>query len=210
MKLLCCVLMSFFAFSEARAVVYGDHWVALSPEEKEMLEIGLEESPLPSYCPRLTEFAAKARWDRPALDAEADLILVDKKRRLIHLMRQEQILATYTMALGGNPMGHKKKEGDEKTPEGRYIFEVKNLKSEYHLSLGINYPNRKDKAEAHKNGIKDPGDSIMIHGLPNNWVKRKLIRHPRDWTKGCMAVTNSEIEEIFARMPLGGLIEICP
>lgn len=210
MKLLCCVLISFFALSEARAVVYGDHWVALSPEEKEMLEIGLEEAQLPSFCPRTGEFAAKARWVRPAIDAEADFILVDKKRRLIHLMRQEQILATYTMALGGNPTGHKKKEGDEKTPEGRYIFEVKNLKSEYHLSLGINYPNRKDKDDAFKSGIKDPGDAIMIHGLPNSWVKRKFIRHPRDWTKGCMAVTNAEIEEIFARMPLGGMIEICP
>lgn len=210
MKLIFCILISFLVLSEAHAVVYGDHWVALSPEEKEMLEIAIEEAALPSYCPRLGEFAAKSRWERPALEVEADLILVDKKRRLIHLMQQEQILATYSTALGGSPVGHKKKEGDEKTPEGRYIFEVKNLKSEYHLSLGINYPNRKDKADALKNGIKDPGDSIMIHGLPNSWIKRKLIRHPRDWTKGCMAVTNSEIEEIFARMPLGGMIEICP
>lgn len=192
------------------AIIKGDGFEMLSPEESRMLEVGLESSELPSLCPRAKEFAENARWEHAPISQKLDFVLVDKKRRMLHVMRHGQVLATYTVALGGNPQGHKKNEGDQRTPEGRYFFDLKKEKSEYHLGLRINYPNAKDLAEAKKNGIKNPGDSILIHGLPNSWVKRKVIRHPRDWTKGCMAVRDYEIEEIYANMDLGGMIEICP
>lgn len=191
------------------AAIKGEGYEALTSREVQMLEYGLNQSNLPSYCSRTKEFAAKARWE-DAPTGKADFILVDKKRRQLHLLRQDQVLATYTVAFGGNPYGHKVSEGDQRTPEGLYFFDLKNSKSQYHLSLRINYPNTKDLAKARERGIQNPGADIMIHGLPNSWIKRKVVRHPRNWTRGCMAVYNYQIEEIYKRMDLGGLIEICP
>lgn len=200
------LLFSLPAFSTER----GDNYEALTPREKQLLENGLAESTFPSLCPRTREFAEKARWEHDPITTKTDFVLVDKKRRLIHLLNREQVLATYQMALGGNPVGHKSMEGDQKTPEGVYFIDLKNRKSDFHLSLRISYPNTRDIEEALRRGIRDPGKDIMIHGLPNSWIKRKLIRHPRDWTKGCMAVTSDEVEEIFSSVDLGSVVEICP
>ncbi|UOF02190.1 L,D-transpeptidase family protein [Bdellovibrio reynosensis] len=191
------------------AVGRTEHYEYLTPTEKLLLENGINESTLESRCPRTAEFAKKARWDAP-LKEKADFILVDKKRRLIHIINQETVLASFRMALGTNPVGDKIAEGDARTPEGVYFIDLKNRKSEFHLSLGINYPNSKDIEEAKQKGINFPGKDIMIHGLPNGWLKRKVIKHPRDWTKGCMAVRDYEIEYIFTAVDLGTLIEICP
>lgn len=188
----------------------GDGYEYLTPQEKDILERTLEQTPPHSLCPRTAEFSRKSREESLPMGTKSDFILVDKQRRLIHLLHGEQVLATYHMALGGRPVGHKVMEGDERTPEGLYFFDLKNERSEYHLSLRINYPNSRDLKNAKEKGIPAPGKDIMIHGLPNSWIKRKLIRHPRDWTRGCMAVTSSEVEEIFAAVELGSLIEICP
>ena len=139
-----------------------------------------------------------------------DSILVSKKQRRLVLISKGVVFAAYRIALGKNPIGDKYEEGDSKTPEGLYFIDFKNSYSDYHLSLKINYPNTQDIEESRRLGISDPGGDIMIHGLPNNPIKRKLIRHPSDWTRGCMAVTNNEIEQIFQTVELGTPIEICP
>jgi murein L,D-transpeptidase YafK len=182
----------------------------LRPEQKAYLEEGIAASEWPSYCPKTKELALKRVTPPAGVLTKSEVIVIDKSRRLIHLMHNEQIIATYRMALGTSPVGDKQKEGDNKTPEGRYFVELKNIKSEYHLSLRLNYPNKQDIEEAARAGIKDPGKDIMIHGLPNNWFKRKMINHPQDWTRGCIAVTDKEIEQIYATIDLGTYIEICP
>ncbi|MGZ3768025.1 MAG: L,D-transpeptidase family protein [Bdellovibrio sp.] len=199
----------FFIFAvQASAVQFKNGTEFLSPEEKAVIEKKLEEEKPPSLCERTEGFFQKS----PIVNQQAkvDKILVDKKRRLLHLLNGEEVIATYRMALGFNPTGHKEMEGDGRTPEGLYFIELKNLKSAYYLSLRVNYPNAKDLAAALLKGIKDPGKDIMIHGLPNNWFVRKIIKHPADWTKGCMAVTNEEIKQIYSMVNLGTLIEICP
>lgn len=196
--------------SLSNAVERSNGYEALTPTEKQMLETGLEQSSWPSLCPRTKEFYEKSLRHHPRVAIKTDFILVDKKRRLIHLLQQEQVLATYRMALGGNPVGDKEREGDQKTPEGLYFIDLKNSKSEFYLSLRINYPNTRQIQQAKEKGIKDPGKDIMIHGLPKSWIRRKFIKHPNDWTKGCMAVTNEEIEEVFSSVDLGTVVEICP
>lgn len=141
---------------------------------------------------------------------KVDFILVEKKRRRLYLISQGRSINSFRIALGGNPIGDKYQEGDNKTPEGMYFIDFKNSYSDYHLSLRINYPNAQDIEESRRMGIYNPGGDIMIHGLPNNPIKRRLIRHPSDWTRGCMAVTNTEVERIFASVELGTPIEICP
>ncbi|MNL06574.1 L,D-transpeptidase catalytic domain [compost metagenome] len=182
----------------------------LRPDQKAYLEEGIAASEWPSYCPKTKELALKRVTPPAGKLIKTEVIVVDKARRLIHLMHNDQIIATYRMALGTSPVGDKQKEGDNKTPEGRYFIELKHPKSEYHLGLRLNYPNKLDIEDALRQGIKDPGKDIMIHGLPNNWFKRKMINHPKDWTRGCMAVTDSEIRQIYAAIDLGTYIEICP
>lgn len=199
-------LISPMAFSIER----NESFEYLTPREKILLETGIEESEFPRLCPHSKLYAEKSQWNHSFKKIKADYLLVDKKRRLLHLLNQGEILATYRIALGGNPVGDKVAEGDLKTPEGLYFFDLKNRQSDYHLSLRINYPNSQDLADAKRKGIEDPGKDIMIHGLPNSWLKRKFIRHPNDWTKGCIAVTSYEVIEIFESVDLGTMIEICP
>lgn len=193
----------------AQAEISPDGYEYLLPEEKAYLEEGIAASEYPSYCPRTQELALKRVTPPAGALTKTEVIVVDKARRLIHLIHNEQIIASYTMALGTAPIGDKEREGDNKTPEGRYFIELKHPKSEYHLALRINYPSKIDIEEAKRKGIKDPGSNIMFHGLPNNWFKRKMINHPKDWTRGCMAVTDAEIRQIYAAIDLGTYVEIC-
>lgn len=165
-----------------------------------------------SQCQRAYEFSKVPQRGPITVEGQAQFILVDKGDRLLHLVSGDgRLMKSYRMALGKNPTGHKRMEGDNKTPEGLYFVYVKNGRSEFHLSLKINYPRPFDVGSALKNGIKDPGKDIMIHGLPNSAFRRAFIKHPQqDWTRGCMAVTKSEIEEIWRRTNLGIWIEICP
>jgi tetratricopeptide (TPR) repeat protein len=138
-----------------------------------------------------------------------DRVLIEKKNRRLTLISKGEAIKTYKIALGGNPVGPKERQGDNKTPEGTYTIESRNRHSEYHLSLRISYPNAKDKRRAKELGVS-PGGDIMIHGIKNglSWVGG--FHTEIDWTNGCIAVTNKDMEEIARLVPDGTPIEIRP
>ena len=138
---------------------------------------------------------------------KADFVLVDKSDRTLTLYRAGAELKTYRgIAFGDQPHGHKRYEGDERTPEGRYQIDTRNPASAYHLSLRISYPGPEDRARAEAAG-RDPGGDIFIHGQPN---RSPIERLAGDWTDGCIAVSNAEIEELWDAVPDGTPIEIRP
>jgi len=139
----------------------------------------------------------------------ADRILIEKNARRLMLISQGEVLKSYNIALGGNPIGPKERQGDNKTPEGTYVIDGRNKDSRFHLSLRISYPNERDKNRAKKLGVS-PGGDIMIHGIKNGtpWVGDAHTEV--DWTKGCIAVTDEEIEEISRLTPIGTVVEIRP
>lgn len=139
----------------------------------------------------------------------ADRILIEKKERRLTLLTKGKVLRTYKIALGGNPNGPKERQGDNKTPEGIYVIDSKNNNSRYHLSLHISYPNEKDKKRAKQLGVS-PGGDIMIHGIKNGFSWAGDLHTEIDWTKGCIAVSDEEIEEIGRLAPNGTLVEIRP
>jgi lipoprotein-anchoring transpeptidase ErfK/SrfK len=139
----------------------------------------------------------------------ADKILIEKKERLLMLLSRGKVLKTYKIALGGNPNGPKERQGDNKTPEGTYVIDSRNKDSRYHLSLHISYPNEKDKKRARELGVS-PGGNIMIHGIKNGFSWAGDYHTEVDWTKGCIAVTDQEIEEIAKLVPNGTIVEITP
>jgi murein L,D-transpeptidase YafK len=136
-------------------------------------------------------------------------ILVEKSKRRLHVISNGTIVKTYKISLGRNPLGDKQFEGDRKTPEGLYYINDKNPHSQYHKNMGISYPNRQDREEARILG-KKPGGQIKIHGLKNGrgWIgKLHLLK---DWTFGCIALSNSEMDELYAAVKVGTPIEIKP
>jgi murein L,D-transpeptidase YafK len=139
----------------------------------------------------------------------ADLIVVDKTTRVMTLYAKKKVIKSYRIALGGNPVGDKEQEGDSRTPEGRYIIDAKNPKSSFHLSLHISYPSKQDRAAARKRGVS-PGGAIMIHGTPEGLAALYGVGIRPDWTAGCIAVTNEEMDEIFKSVRLGTPIIIKP
>ncbi|WP_438990154.1 L,D-transpeptidase family protein [Lentibacter sp.] len=132
------------------------------------------------------------------------LVVVEKDNRSLHLLSDDRLLKSYKVHLGFNPVGHKSIEGDGRTPEGIYKIDRRNPNSEFHLSIGISYPNAADKARAKALG-KSPGGDIFIHGRP-----KKYRDGTRDWTAGCIAVTDRQMEEIYAMVPNGTPIIIKP
>ena len=140
---------------------------------------------------------------------QADLIVVKKAKRELTLMRGGRVLKTYRVALGLNPVGPKLRQGDYKTPEGLYKIVGRNAASAYHRSLHLNYPNEQDRARARRAGVP-PGGDIMIHGLPNGEGYISAAHRLSDWTWGCIAVTNEEIEEIWRLAPNGTPVRIEP
>lgn len=142
-----------------------------------------------------------------AKGTRADVVFVDKSKRRMYLKRKGKILRVYHIALGDSPKGHKVKEGDEKTPEGTYVLDWKNENSIAHRSIHISYPNAKDKAHAKKLGVS-PGGAIMIHGQMNGYGHLAPIMQQRDWTDGCIAVTDKEMDEIMSLVKVGTPINI--
>lgn len=138
-----------------------------------------------------------------------DYILVEKSKRRMTLYSKCKKVKTYRIALGQNPKGHKIHEGDGRTPEGLYRIAYKNPNSRFHLSLNVSYPNELDKARATSLG-KSPGGDIMIHGFRNGAKSTHKIHPHRDWTLGCIAVTNKEMREIYHATLTGAKIEIRP
>ena len=140
---------------------------------------------------------------------KADRVVVLKGERKLVLMRGKQVLRVYRVALGRNATGHKIKAGDNRTPEGDYVLDSRLKDSQFYRALHISYPNWYDRSRAEFLGVP-PGGAIMIHGLPND-VPRDFVGHPRiDWTNGCIAVTNREMDEIWAMVEDGTAINIYP
>jgi murein L,D-transpeptidase YafK len=139
----------------------------------------------------------------------ADRVVVHKGERRMLLMRGDSILRTYKIALGLNPIGHKERAGDFRTPEGRYMLTRRNPRSDFFLSIQVSYPNDADVRKARRNGW-DVGGSIMIHGLPNQLKHTPAYYEKRDWTDGCIAVSNSDMVEIWLLTGSNTPIEILP
>jgi len=136
-------------------------------------------------------------------------IVIVKSERTMALLSEGQVVKTYKVALGTAPVGRKERQGDHKTPEGLYVIDSKNAKSQFHLSLHISYPNAEDRARARRMGVS-PGGAIMIHGLPREFACMGALHRQTDWTDGCVAVTNEEIEEIWELVRVGTPVEIQP
>jgi murein L,D-transpeptidase YafK len=143
----------------------------------------------------------------PALVGPIDLILVEKSARRLTLIRDGRPLRTYAVALGFAPTGDKTRQGDGRTPEGRFAIDRRNDRSAFTLSLGLNYPLPEDIARARAGGY-DPGGDIFIHGQPTGMPED--TRLAGDWTAGCIALTNAEMHEIWAVTPIGTPVEIRP
>ncbi len=132
----------------------------------------------------------------------ADRIHVDKSERRMDLLRDGRVLRSYRVRLGDAPTGHKRQQGDERTPEGEYRISGRNPASRFHLSLRVSYPNAADTKQARARGV-DPGGDIFVHG-------GNIALYPRDWTDGCIAVTDREMDEIWRLVPTGVPIRIDP
>ena len=145
----------------------------------------------------------------PAVPQQADYVLVEKAARTLWLLHGDRPLRRYRVALGMDPLGPKQMEGDGRTPEGRYTIDWRNPDSHYHLALHVSYPEPSDRERAAAMNVS-PGGDIMIHGLPTDHADWGPGHVRTDWTAGCIAVTNEEIEDIWTLVPDGTPIEIRP
>ncbi len=139
----------------------------------------------------------------------AEKIIVEKEQRKLHLIKDDEIFRTFEIALGIAPIGDKQSEGDFKTPEGVYTLDTRNPNSDFFLSIHISYPNSKDWREARVKGVS-PGGQIMIHGQPNLPTYSAAYYRKQDWTNGCIAVSNSDMIDIWLMTPNDIPIEIRP
>ena len=152
--------------------------------------------------------APEARAQQAQPGEKADFVLIDKSERKLWLYQGGRVIRTYSgLQYGDAPKGHKRFQGDERTPEGRYTIDYGNAQSSYYLSLHINYPNDADRAYARARG-RSPGGDIFIHGQPNGLPFDARV--PGDWTDGCIALTNAEMAELWTLIPNGTPIEIQP
>ena len=139
----------------------------------------------------------------------ADRVVIEKDARLLHLMHDGKAFRTFKIALGIRPVGDKKSEGDFKTPEGKYTLDHRNPNSEFFLSIHVSYPNSTDRREAANLGV-EPGGAIMIHGQPNEPSRSEAYYRTQDWTNGCIAVSNSDMIDIWLMTGENTPIEIRP
>ena len=145
----------------------------------------------------------------PMMMLQADHVVVLKKERRLELLSQGKLIKTYKVALGSDPIGPKTRQGDHKTPEGSYILDSRNPHSKFYKSLHISYPSARDRAQANQGGFS-PGGDVYVHGLPNGYRYIGAAHLLRDWTDGCIAVTDEEMDEIWKAVPDGTQIEIRP
>jgi murein L,D-transpeptidase YafK len=139
----------------------------------------------------------------------ADSIVIEKGARRLTLFHIGRPIRTYLVALGRNPVGDKRAAGDRRTPEGLFYIEGRNPYSQYHLSLKISYPSAAQRERAAAMGV-NPGGNIMIHGLPNGRGDVGAYHRITDWTNGCVALTDEEIEELWSAVPIGTPVHIKP
>lgn len=156
-----------------------------------------------------TTHAPEPRMPLPPDPPRADKVVVLKGERELRLVSDGDVFARYRIALGGNPVGHKRQEGDQRTPEGRYTLDWRTNDSDYYRAIHISYPAPRDRRRAAAEGV-DPGSSIMIHGLPPKYEWMGEHHANADWTDGCIAVSNAEIDRIWKRVPNGTPIVIHP
>lgn len=152
---------------------------------------------------------SNAAFSSPMASAKADLVVVTKSEASMALLRQGKVLKKYRIAMGDNPVGHKLTEGDQRTPEGRYILDYKKSDSAYYRAIHISYPNDEDKLRADALGIS-PGGQIMIHGENPNSSLSPEEAQMYNWTDGCIAITNAEMDELWRAIDPGTPIEIWP
>jgi murein L,D-transpeptidase YafK len=140
---------------------------------------------------------------------KADAVLVIKSEKRLYLMNKGEAFASFHVTFGSNPKGHKLEQGDGRTPEGRYILDYKNAGSAYYKSIHISYPNAKDRQEALKRGV-DPGGDIMIHGQKNGYGRLSILVQRFNWTNGCIALSDRNMEQVWMAVDPGTPIEIRP
>ena len=139
----------------------------------------------------------------------ADHVMVRKKERKLELLSRGRVIRSYKVALGGDPIGPKTRQGDHKTPEGSYVLDSRYSQSQFYKSIHISYPSARDRELARQNGYSAGGD-VYVHGLPNGYRAVGAAHRLRDWTDGCIAVTDEEIDQIWKAVPDGTPIEIKP
>lgn len=157
------------------------------------------------WCLLLFVAATYSAWAQP----KADLVVVEKSEQRVYLYHDGEVFASYHAKFGGDPVGHKIQQGDQRTPEGRYTLDWKNPNSKYYKSIHISYPNRYDRERARELGV-DPGGDIMIHGQPNGYGWIAPFSRFVNWTDGCVAVSNEDMELIWNAVDAGTPIEIRP
>ncbi|NCF13743.1 MAG: L,D-transpeptidase family protein [Gammaproteobacteria bacterium] len=140
----------------------------------------------------------------------ADRVIIEKEARLLHLVQDDEIFRTFKIALGISPVGDKLREGDFKTPEGKYLLDGRNPNSDFFLSIHISYPDPVDWRQASEAGYENPGSAIMIHGQPNSPTYSETYYRTQDWTNGCIAVSNSDMIDIWLMTGENTPIEIKP
>jgi murein L,D-transpeptidase YafK len=149
------------------------------------------------------------RSQKTDVQQKADSILILKKDHVMELLARGKVIRSYKVALGRGGLAPKEREGDGRTPEGHYIIDARNEFSHYHKALHVSYPNAEDRKRAAKLGVS-PGGSILIHGLPNGKGYVGVAHRLYDWTLGCIAVTDEEIDEVWNLVPVGTPVEIRP
>lgn len=156
-------------------------------------------------CSLLSAGAVAAAKER------ATRVYVDKSDRLLHVFAGKKKIAMYSIGLGTSPLGHKQQEGDRRTPEGKYTLDFKKRDSTFFRAIHISYPNAADRVRAKKLGVS-PGGDIMIHGESNNPVQRQAIRllAYRDYTYGCIALSNADMQRLWEQVPVPIPIDIVP
>ena len=140
---------------------------------------------------------------------KADAVLVIKSEKRLYLLNNGTSFASFSVTFGANPTGHKKAQGDERTPEGHYILDYKNPNSKFYKSIHISYPNSEDRANARRLGV-DPGGDIMIHGQTNGWEGAAPVVQLFSWTDGCIALSNKDMDRVWEAVDPGTPIEIWP
>ena len=186
------------------------------PFRSALLALLLLLSPLGASKPTALEAVAATTKEKPMKTMKkptslpkAQKVLIVKSERKLYLLRGGKPYREYHIALGKVPEGPKEREGDRKTPEGNYTLDFKKADSDYYRAIHISYPNAADRARAAKKGVS-PGGAIMIHGQPNWWGWLSIVRQRFDWTAGCIAVSNGDMDEIWEAVKPGTPVEIRP
>jgi len=168
-----------------------------------------KETPVADEAPPAATRRRLAAQSAQPLRSAVDSLVVFKGLRELRVYRRGGLVKRYAVSLGSAPEGRKVKEGDRKTPEGHYTINDKNDRSTYHKNLGISYPNRQDRLRAQRNGVS-AGSEVKLHGLPNDMRYKPEEYLNSDWTWGCIALSNEEIDELYRFVAVGTPIVIFP